>query len=210
MHAGTGENVIYVPGIGYVTPVNSPGTSASPVTATKGMAHLPMYGSPIAQGSSPATGGVTTQTGGQATTKTGTKKTAATEDAGTNTGDVQVSDSAGLAGANGGINSGTDLSSGKQGSTATGSNSGLSTNQGTGYTASGSKASGSKTSGSGTSNTAGTSGTETGRTPICHTISWYSQSLSLTDRGLSVFGCRMTSFLHMVALQAQPRKREAQ
>ena len=41
MHAGTGDSVIYVPGIGYVTPVNSPGTSTSPVAANKGMAHLP-------------------------------------------------------------------------------------------------------------------------------------------------------------------------
>ncbi len=167
MHAGTGDSVIYVPGIGYVTPVNSPGTSTSPVAANKGMAHLPMYGSPIAQGSSPMTGGVTTQSGGEASAKTGTKKTAATADAGTNAGDVQVADASGLAGANGGINSGTDLSSGSQGSTATGANSGLSTSQGSGYTASGSKASGSKASGSGTSNTAGTSGTETGRTTTC-------------------------------------------
>ncbi len=164
MRAGTGDSVIYVPGIGYVTPVNSPGTSVSPVTATKGMAHLPMYGSPIAQGSSPGMGGVTTQSGGEATAKTGTKKP--TGEIGTNAGDVEVTNAAGLAGANGGINSGTDLSSVSQGSTATGS--GLSTNQGGGYTASGSKVSGSKASGSGTSNTAGTSETETGRTPNCH------------------------------------------
>ena len=165
MCAGTGSSVIYVPGIGYVTPVNSDGTTASPAAPARGMARQPIYGSPAARGSSPATGGVATQSGGQATAKNGTKKP--TGNAYTNAGDSQVAgsdDAAGLAGANGGINSGTDLSDSSQSSTSTGSTAGLSTSQGTGYTASGSKASGSKATGSGSS---GSGGTETGRYPVC-------------------------------------------
>lgn len=157
--AGTGSSVIYVPGIGYVTPVNSDGTTASPAAPAKGMAHLPMYGSPATQGSSPATGGVTTQSGGQASAKTGTKKP--TGDAGTNAASTQVpasENAAGEAGANGGTNSGTDLSDGSQSSTATGSAAGLSNSQGSGSTSSGSKA-----TGSGASDSAGS---ESGRYPV--------------------------------------------
>ena len=166
MRAGTGSSVIYVPGIGYVTPVNGDGTTASPAAATKGMARQPMYQAPSTQASPAATGGITSQAGGQASAKNGAStSTTKTPTASTNAGDVQVAgttDAAGDAGAMGGINSGTALQGGSGASTATGANAGLSTSQGAGYTSSGSKASGSKAAGSGSS---GSPGSATGRVP---------------------------------------------